>query len=137
MNTELQKSEFSDFQEKIQSGQLVIGLSSAIPGFIKKDPNQTTFFFAPFYARERWVNLPIGIVQEQPEHLPLSFSLKPGGRKEKVLEQLIDALAQTAPTQVKGNGADKANGSSAKLTAECGTCARCPLGDGFCVDCYL
>jgi len=142
MNTEPQKSEMPELHDKLQSGRLVIGLSSAIPGFIKKDPKHKAISFAPYYSRDRWIDLPIAIIQELPneqplDHLPLSFALKPGSKKEEVLINIIGALTNTAPMMAKGNGTSKSNGSSAVSNAESGMCRRCALGDGFCVDCYL
>jgi hypothetical protein len=127
MNVDLQKSEVSELREKLQSGRLVIGLSSAIPGFIKKDPNQDAISFAPFYARDSWVKLPVAIIQKEvpaqnskpKEHL--SFTLKPGPRKEKVLAELIDALTH----------------ANSPAASELSVCGRCKLGDSSCVDCFL
>ncbi len=143
MNTELKKFEVSDIHEKFQSGQLVIGLSSAIPGFVKQDPNHKAISFAPYYARDSWIDLPIAIIQELPstangkpkEHLPISFALKPGGKKEKALIDIIGALARAEPGPANGNGT--AAGSPLSSASECGFCRCCKMGDEFCVDCYL
>lgn len=145
MNAEPRISEESELHEKLQSGQLIIGLSSAIPGFIKKNPSQNAISFAPFFARDSWVDLPIAIIQElvptpnggPKEHIPLSLALKPGGKKEKVLLDIIDALSQTPMAKAKGNGTAKTNGSLSVSSSENGVCRRCAMGDEFCVDCYL
>jgi len=117
MSADLQKFDVSELHEKLQSGRLVIGLSSAIPGFIRKDPGPGSVYFAPFYARDSWVKLPVAIIQEE---VPasnarpaghLSFTLKPGARKEKVLAELIDALTH-------------ANSPAASELSVCGRCKR-------------
>lgn len=135
MNTEAQKHQTIDLRDRLQSGELVIGLSSAIPGFIKENPARKAISFAPFYVRDKWVDLPIAIIQEIPQEpkLPLSFSLKPGSRKEKVLIDIIGALANTVPMRAGGNGSLRKDAA----TAECGACSRCAVGDEYCVDCYL
>jgi hypothetical protein len=143
MSTELKKFEVSDIHEKLQSGQLVIGLSSAIPGFIKEDPNRKAISFAPYYARDRWIDLPIAIIKELPptsngkpkEHLPVSFELKSGGKREKVLIDIIGAL--TRADQGPANGKGTMASSSLPSASENGICRCCKMGDEFCVDCYL
>jgi len=143
MNTEPQKFEKSELHEKLQSGQLVIGLSSAIPGFVKKQPTHNIISFAPFFARDRWVDFPVAIVQEltpasngmYKEHLPLSIALKPEGRKEKILMEIIGAMAHSAPGQI--NKTAKTNGPSSLDISESGICRQCQMGDECCVDCYL
>jgi hypothetical protein len=146
MNTEIRKSEKTELHDKLQSGQLVIGLSSAIPGFIKKSPANNAISFAPFFIRDRWVDLPIAIIQELvpapnsqmlKEHLPLSFALKPGEKKERVLMDIIDVLTKPVPTRANGTGMIKATGSAPLSSSENGICRKCSMGDEFCVDCYL
>jgi hypothetical protein len=137
MKSELQKSENAGLSEMLQSGKLVVGLSSAIPGFIRRNLSQNAISFAPFYMRDSWVDLPAAIVMEvaptsgaSEESPAFSIALRHGVAKEQILAQIIEALGPA-------HNMMKARGASAPGGAESGICSSCKQGDKDCVDCFL
>jgi hypothetical protein len=137
MKSELQKFESAELSEILQSGELVVGLSSAIPGFIRKSLSQNAISFAPYYMRDYWVDLPSAIIREvapkngaSGENRSVSIALRPGVIKEQVLAQIIAALAPS-------HNMVKARGVSSSGSTESGICCSCKKGDKYCVDCFL
>ncbi|NLT66135.1 MAG: hypothetical protein GXX84_05980 [Acidobacteria bacterium] len=148
MTSELQKLKLdvSELPETLQSGELVIGLSSAIPGFIKRNVTHSAISFAPFFMRDHWIDLPIATVQElspapnaNPMEKGISLALRPGGNNEKVLMDLIGALATNAGglKVARGNGKAESAAIPESSSAEHGICRNCKRGDEYCVDCFL
>jgi hypothetical protein len=125
------KSELHMYEcpEMLQTGELVVGLSSTIPGFIRKSSSQSAISFAPFYMRNQWVDLPMAIISNMvpangSAETRLSIALRPGSKRDKILAEIIAALAPNS-------GAANANGAGQ------GICCNCKLGGPDCVDCFL
>ncbi len=140
MKTATRKARNSDLHP-VQNGELIIGMSSAIPGFIKKSTAQNAISFAPFYLRDHWVDLPTAIIRKtapvsngnSKNQKSVAFALRPGN--EKVLIDIIGALTRTP--LARSNGTARAKDPSVGGNGPSGICCSCTRGDAYCVDCYL
>jgi hypothetical protein len=138
-------SHLIESSEDLQRGKLIVGLSSAIPGLVRKSAQLDMISFAPFFMCDNWISLPIATVQElapksfgQREAGEISFRLKPGRNHGKILMNIINALANGARDGKKiDGGMVETPVASSVGAAERGICANCPRLGEQCVDCFV
>lgn len=139
MKSQPQEFRKAEFSESLQSGELILGASSVIPGFIRENARRNAVSFAPFFVRDCWVSLPNATIRRVSgaasgsvgQTASVCVTLK-SADSEQILLDLVGALAYTTTMRSREGAA-----ACSRDEAESGECCRCPHANPFCVDCYL